>query len=230
MKEKRLYFVLPLGRAAKKMSETTGEDAKTLHRLLQISKIDDAKYINYDLDFEPIDADVIIVDETSMIDLALMKYLLTAIYEGTKLVLVGDVDQLPSVGPGAILKDIIASEKISVITLDKIFRQAAKSKIVLNAHRVNSGQGFIGDDDNNLKRDFFFVQEANQERILNFVLSLYKDGLKKFDEFDEYNSVQIITPSKKGEVGTRELNKKVQELINPADVTRKDKAVRRNYF
>ena len=208
------------------MTETTGEEAKTLHRLLQISKINETKYINEDLNFEPIDADVVIVDETSMIDLALMKYLLMAVYEGTKLVLVGDVDQLPSVGPGSILKDIIASEKINVIVLDKIFRQAAKSRIILNAHRVNSGNFFIEDDDNNLKRDFFLVQENNQEKILNFVLSLYKDGLKKFDNFDSFESVQIITPSKKGEVGTRELNKKIQELINPSDVTRNEKSVR----
>lgn len=210
------------------MTETTGEDAKTLHRLLQISKINDAKYINDDLNFEPIDADVIIIDETSMIDLALMKYLLMAVYEGTKLVLVGDVDQLPSVGPGSILKDIILSGRINVITLDKIFRQAAKSKIILNAHRVNSGHSFIQDEDENLKNDFFMVQENSQERILNFVLSLYKDGLKKFDDYEEFNSIQIITPSKKGEVGTRELNKKVQELVNPSESGKKEKQVRRN--
>lgn len=210
------------------MTETTGEDAKTLHRLLQISKINDAKYINDDLSFEPIDADVIIVDEVSMIDLALMKYLLMAVYEGTKLVLVGDVDQLPSVGPGSILKDIIASGRINVITLDKIFRQAAKSKIILNAHRVNSGYSFLQDEDENLKDDFFMVQENSQERILNFVLSLYKDGLKKFDDYENFNSVQIITPSKKGEVGTRELNKKIQELVNPSEGGKKEKSVRWN--
>ena len=112
----------------------------------------------------------------------------------------GDVDQLPSVGPGSILKDIIASGRINVIVLDKIFRQAAKSKIILNAHRVNSGHSFLQDEDENLKDDFFMVQENNQERILSFVLSLYKDGLKKFDGYEDFESVQIITPSKKGEV------------------------------
>ena len=182
------------------MTETTGEDAKTLHRLLQISKINDAKYINEDLNFEPIDADIIIVDETSMIDLALMKYLLMAIYEGTKLVLVGDVDQLPSVGPGSILKDIITSNRINVITLDKIFRQAAKSKIILNAHRVNSGYSFLQDEDENLKDDFFMINENNQNKILNFVLSLYSGGLKEFDGYEDFSNVQIITPSKKGEI------------------------------
>ena len=227
---KKVVLCAPTGRAAKKMTETTGEDAKTLHRLLQISKINDTKYINEDIKIEPIDADVVIVDETSMIDLALMKYLLMAVYEGTKLVLVGDVDQLPSVGPGSILKDIIASGRIKVIVLDKIFRQAARSKIILNAHRVNSGKYFIEEKSEELKKDFFFVQEANQERILNFVLSLYKDGLKKFEEYNSFRSVQIITPSKKGEVGTREINKKIQELINPKDKDKKEKAIGATIF
>ncbi len=222
---KKVVLCAPTGRAAKRMTETTGQDAKTLHRLLQISKIDDAKYINEELDIQPIDADVVIVDETSMIDLALMKYLLMGIYQGTKLVLSGDVDQLPSVGPGSILKDIIASKKINVIVLDKIFRQAAKSKIVLNAHRVNAGKYFVEDQDEKLEKDFFFVQENNQERILNFVLSLYQDGLEKFENYDEFKSVQIITPSKKGDVGTRELNKRIQELVNPANAKKQEKSV-----
>jgi len=131
---------------------------------------------------------------------------------------------------GSILKDIIASERISVIVLDKIFRQAARSKIVLNAHRVNSGKYFIEKDEEDLKKDFFFVQENIKERILNFVLSLYKDGLKKFENYNEFRSVQIITPSKKGEVGTRELNKKIQELINPNEIKKKEKAVGASIF
>ena len=222
---KKVVLCAPTGRAAKRMTETTGEDAKTLHRLLQISKIDDAKYINEGIDIQPIDADVIIVDETSMIDLALMKYLLMGIYEGTKLVLSGDVDQLPSVGPGSILKDIIASNRMNVVVLDKIFRQAAKSKIILNAHRVDSGEYFVEEEDEELNKDFFFVQETSEERILNFVLSLYKDGLKQFDNYEDFNSVQIITPSKKGNVGTRELNKKIQELINPKDIKKEEKSI-----
>ena len=137
----------------------------------------------------------------------------------------GDVDQLPSVGPGSILKDIIASNRINVIVLDKIFRQAAKSKIILNAHRVNSGEHFVEEDDEELNKDFFFVQETSEERILNFVLSLYKDGLKQFDNYEDFNSVQIITPSKKGNVGTRELNKKIQELINPKDIKKEEKSI-----
>ncbi len=223
---KKVVLCAPTGRAAKKMTETTGQDAKTLHRLLQISKINETEYINEEIKIEPIDADVIIVDETSMIDLALMKYLLMAVYEGTKLVLVGDVDQLPSVGPGSILKDIIASGRIEVIVLDKIFRQAARSKIILNAHRVNSGEYFTEENNEELKKDFFFVQENNQEKILNFVLSLYKDGLKKFEDYDNFKSIQIIAPSKKGDVGTRELNKKIQELINPKDTKKTEKQIR----
>lgn len=132
----------------------------------------------------------------------------------------------PQLDHGSILKDIIASERIKVITLDKIFRQAARSKIVLNAHRVNSGEYFTDDKNEELKKDFFFVQENNQERILSFVLSLYKNGLKKFENYDDFKSVQIITPSKKGETGTRALNKKIQELINPKDSKKSEKVMR----
>lgn len=125
---------------------------------------------------------------------------------------------------GSILKCIIASKKINVITLDQIFRQAARSKIVLNAHKVNSGQYFVEDKDNELEKDFFFVQETNQEKIVNFVLSLYRDGLKKFDNYEDFKTIQIITPSKKGICGTKELNKKIQELINPDGNNKKQKA------
>lgn len=212
------------------MTETTGENAKTLHRLLQITKVNDANYLSEDIPIEPVDADVIIVDEVSMIDLSLMKYLLTGVYEGCKLVLVGDDDQLPSVGPGSILKSIMASERIHVITLDKIFRQAAKSKIILNAHQVNSGKYFVEEEGKNLEQDFFFVEEKDQTRILNFVLSLCQGGLKKFDRYDEFKSIQIITPSKKGMCGTRELNQKIQALMNQAENTKKEKTVRTDDF
>ncbi len=227
---KKVVLCAPTGRAAKKMTETTGTEAKTLHRLLQITKVNDAQYINNDLKIEPIDADVIIVDEVSMIDVALMKYLLTAVYEGTKLVLVGDVDQLPSVGPGSVLKCVIDSGRINVIVLDKIFRQAAKSKIILNAHRVNSGENFINSKDEDLNDDFFFVQESNQDKILECVLSLYKGRLKNFKNYDELKSIQIITPSKKGNVGTKELNKQIQELVNPKENKRKEKNSRWSCF
>ena len=148
-KKYKIVLCAPTGRAAKRMTETTGEEAQTLHRLLEIGKVDDDVFYKKDKDFEgaPIDADIIIVDEMSMVDMFVMSYLLDCIYLGTKLILVGDTDQLPSVGPGSVLKDIISSEKISTVHLDKIFRQAARSKIIVNAHRVNNGQKFIQKDD-----------------------------------------------------------------------------------
>ena len=140
-KKKKVILAAPTGRAAKKMTEATGKDASTLHRLLEIGKIDEDNFMkDYNYEGAPIDADVIIVDELSMVDMFLMDYLLNCIYQGTKLILVGDVDQLASVGPGCVLKDLINSEKITTVKLDKIFRQAAKSKIILNAHRVNNGE------------------------------------------------------------------------------------------
>ena len=156
------------------MEEATGSEAKTLHRLLEIGKIKDELGIeNVDYETAPIDADVIIVDEMSMVDVFLMNYLVKAIYLGTKLVLVGDIDQLASVGPGSILKDIIESEQFEVIKLDKIFRQAALSKIVLNAHNVNKGESFITKtEDKSLKEDFFYINEYNQDKILYNILSL----------------------------------------------------------
>ena len=141
---KKPVLCAPTGRAAKRMTETTGEEAKTLHRLLEIGKMEEeGKIASVDYEVAPLDADIVIVDEVSMVDLFLMNYLIKALYQGTKLVLVGDIDQLPSVGPGSILKDLINSEKVTTIVLNKIFRQAAKSKIILNAHRVNEGEVFL---------------------------------------------------------------------------------------
>ena len=173
----------PTGRAAKKMTEATGNEASTLHRLLEIGKIsDETQGINSDISVAPIDVDIVIVDEMSMVDLFLMNYLCKALYKGTKLVLVGDIDQLPSVGPGNVLKDIIESEKITTIRLNKIFRQAAKSKIIVNAHRVNEGKGFITKEEiNNFENeettqenknggfleDFFFVNETKKDKIFH---------------------------------------------------------------
>ena len=145
---KKVVLCAPTGRAAKRMTETTGKEAKTLHRLLEIGKQDEEnKLETVDRELAPLDADVVIADEMSMVDIFIMNYLVKALYQGTKLVLVGDVDQLPSVGPGSILKDMINSGKITTITLNKIFRQAAKSKIILNAHRVNEGENFLKKED-----------------------------------------------------------------------------------
>ena len=222
-KQKKYKIVLcaPTGRAAKRMTETTGEEASTLHRLLEIGKVDEETLIKKDTEYQgaPIDGDIIIVDETSMVDMFVMSYLLDCIYLGTKLILVGDSDQLPSVGPGSVLKDLINSKKLVTVHLDKIFRQAAKSKIIVNAHRVNNGKNFINKDDEELekdsKQDFFFIKENNQEKILEQVLSLCNGRLKKFGDYDFFESIQVLTPTKKGLLGTKELNKALQNELNP---------------
>ena len=224
--DKKVVLCAPTGRAAKRMTETTGEEARTLHRLLEIGKFEEEGNIaSIDYDVAPIDADVIIVDEMSMVDLFLMNYLIKGIYLGTKLILVGDVDQLPSVGPGAILKDIINSEKITTIHLNKIFRQAAKSKIIQNAHRVNNGESFLNKKESKeeLKEDFFFINESSQEKILGQLISLCKERLKKYGNYDFFNNIQVLTPTKKGMLGTKELNKILQNELNPESKDKKEK-------
>lgn len=228
-KEKKSKVVLcaPTGRAAKRMTETTGEEASTLHRLLEIGKIDEESLYKKDNEYQgaPIDADIIIVDEMSMVDTFLMSYLIKCIYQGTKLILVGDSDQLSSVGPGAVLQDIIKSQKIPTIHLDKIFRQAAKSKIIVNAHRVNNGETFISkeEEQEDSKQDFFFIRQATQEKMLEEVLSLCNGRLKKFGDYDFFQNIQVLTPTKKGTLGTKELNKALQEILNPPDAKKKEK-------
>ena len=154
-----------------------------------------------------------------MVDMFVMSYLLKCIYKGTKLILVGDCDQLSSVGPGSVLKDLIASEKVVTVHLDKIFRQAAKSKIILNAHRVNNGEPFLTKEDEDYTEetmeDFFYINESSQERILEQVLSLCTGRLKNYGDYDFFQSIQVLTPTKKGMLGTRELNKALQERLNP---------------
>lgn len=220
-RKKKVVLTAPTGRAAKKMTEATGKEASTLHRLLGIGKLDDEGIYSRHSDYkgEPIDADLIVVDELSMVDMFLMNYLLNCIYQGTKLILVGDVDQLASVGPGSVLKDLINSETINTVKLDKIFRQAAKSKIVLNAHRVNSGLGFIKNDDEEIeedtKQDFFFIRQNSTEKMLQEVISLSTGRLEKFGNYDFFKNIQVLTPTKKGPLGTRELNKALQAVLNP---------------
>lgn len=218
-KGKKVVLSAPTGRAAKRMTETTGKEASTLHRLLEIGKIDDDSLYKSAKEYEgaPIDGDVIIVDEVSMVDMFLMSYLLKCVYQGTKLVLVGDVDQLASVGPGSVLEDLINSEAIPTIHLDKIFRQAAKSKIVLNAHRVNSGENFLNKDEmeEDTNEDFFFIKENSQERMLSQVVSLCTGRLKKFGNYDFFQNIQVLSPTKKGILGTKELNKILQQQLNP---------------
>ena len=217
---KKVILCAPTGRAAKRMTETTGEEASTLHRLLEIGKLNEDDLFQNGQDYEgmPIDADVVIVDEVSMVDMFLMNYLLSCIYKGTKLVLVGDVDQLPSVGPGSVLKDLIASEQITTVHLDKIFRQAAKSKIIVNAHRVNNGEPFLTKEDiedQEMNQDFFFIKKPEQEAALKEIISLCSGRLKDFGDYDFFQNIQVITPTKKGMLGTKELNKSLQEVLNP---------------
>lgn len=220
-RKKKVVLTAPTGRAAKKMTEATGKEASTLHRLLGIGKLDDEGIYSRHSDYkgEPIDADLIVVDELSMVDMFLMNYLLNCIYQGTKLILVGDVDQLASVGPGSVLKDLINSDTINTVKLDKIFRQAAKSKIVLNAHRVNSGLGFIKNDDEEIeedtKQDFFFIRQNSTQKMLQEVISLSTGRLEKFGNYDFFKNIQVLTPTKKGPLGTRELNKALQAVLNP---------------
>ena len=260
--EMKPVLCAPTGRAAKKMTETTGNDAKTLHRLLEIGKFsDEDQGLNVEISVAPIDGDIVIVDEMSMVDLFLMNYLCKALYKGTKLVLVGDIDQLPSVGPGNVLKDIIESGKITTIRLNKIFRQAARSKIIVNAHRVNEGIGFItkqeiqdmnmiidnsveskSEEDREINRkntdkitnifldDFFFVDQRDKEKILYNIITLSGERLKKYGDYDFLKNIQVITPTKKGELGTKELNKILQQTVNPWTETKNEKKFGDNTF
>ncbi len=223
-RSQKVVLCAPTGRAAKRMTEATGKEAKTLHRLLEIGKIEDDMKESMEHEVVPIDADVIIVDEVSMVDVFLMNYLVKAVYKGTKLILVGDADQLPSVGPGSILKDMIDSKEIATIHLDKIFRQAQKSKIVVNAHRVNEGQVFLGKEEGEgSKEDFFYIHPKTQEEMLYQVLSLSSTRLSKFGDYDFFTHIQVLSPTKKGNLGTKELNRLLQQELNPASDFKKEK-------
>lgn len=203
------------------MTETTGVEAKTLHRLLEIGKINEDGLYKKNQDYQgtPIDGDIIIVDEMSMVDLFLMNYLIQSVYQGSKLILVGDSDQLASVGPGSVLKDIIDSNRITTIHLDKIFRQAARSKIIVNAHKVNNGENFLEIPKEELKeklQDFYFLNEPTQNKMLEDVISLCTGRLKKFGNYDFFRDIQVLTPTKKGKLGTKELNIELQNALNPS--------------
>ena len=229
-KGKKIVLAAPTGRAAKRMTETTNKEASTLHRLLEIGKIDeDSLYKNMgEYEGTPIDADLIIIDEMSMVDMFLMNYLLKCIYQGTKLILVGDEDQLQSVGPGCVLKDLIHSNTVTTIHLDKIFRQAAKSKIILNAHRVNHGEPFVAKETEEIEeernQDFFFIKETSQEKMLQQVISLCTGRLKNYGNYDFFQNIQVLSPTKKGLLGTKELNKALQQQLNPNTDNREEKA------
>jgi len=214
----------PTGRAAKRMSESTGREAKTIHRLLEMGVSEEDESVFEKGEGSPLDCDVIIVDEASMIDITLMQSLLKAIKLGTRLIIVGDVDQLPSVGPGNVLKDLIESEYIKVVRLKEIFRQGAESLIVVNAHRINEGEMPLL---NQKDKDFFFINEDNQDKILSTIIDLMNRRLPKFNKsWDILKDMQVLTPMRKGLLGVSNLNIRLQEMFNPPSKDKKEKTSR----
>ncbi len=222
-----IRLAAPTGRAAKRMTETSGYEAQTIHRMLEISggiSDDNSDRASQGMHFErdesnPLETDVIIVDEMSMVDINIMNSLLKAVAIGTKLILVGDVDQLPSVGPGNVLKDIINSGCIPVVKLEKIFRQAAESEIVINAHKINKGEHVVL---NKYSRDFLFVRRDSADAIIAAMCTLIKSKLPGYVNAD-INDIQILTPSRKSAVGVERLNRIMQDFLNPAEVTKMEK-------
>jgi exodeoxyribonuclease V alpha subunit len=214
----------PTGRAAKRMSESTGREAKTIHRLLEMGISEEDESVFEKGESSPLDCDVIIIDEASMIDIMLMQNLLKAINLGTRLIIVGDVDQLPSVGPGNVLKDLIESEYIKVVRLKEIFRQGAESLIVVNAHRINEGEMPLL---NQKDKDFFFINEDNQDKILSTIIDLMNRRLPKFNKsWDILKDMQVLTPMRKGMLGVNNLNIRLQEIFNPSSKDKKEKTSR----
>lgn len=223
-----ILLAAPTGRAAKRMTETTGREARTIHRLLEL-KVSEASgnRMNFERNEEnPLECDMIIIDEMSMVDIYLMQALLKAITIGTRLVLVGDVNQLPSVGPGNVLRDIISSNCFKVVTLDKIFRQAQESDIVTNAHKIHAGDEIRLD---NRSRDFFFLQREDIDVIQQSILYLVKEKLPRYINAKP-QEIQVLTPMRKGELGVERLNALLQEHLNPADTSKKEKESSRGVF
>lgn len=216
-----IYLAAPTGRAAKRMTEATGYEAQTIHRLLEVSGNPEDDSVNgFQRNEEnPLEADVIIIDEMSMVDLPLMYALLGAIVPGTRLILVGDRNQLPSVGPGSVLKDIIDSHCFPVVMLTKIFRQAGESDIVVNAHKINRGEEVVLD---NKSRDFFFLKRQDANVIISVVITLIQKKLPKYVDAKPYD-IQVLTPMRKGLLGVERLNRILQEYLNPADSRKTEK-------
>lgn len=228
--DQKIVLAAPTGRASKRMTEATGQEAQTIHRLLGINFLDDEnkKQIFDKNDETPLEADVIIIDETSMVDIMLMHSLLKAISLGTKLILVGDVDQLPSVGAGNVLKDIIRSEKIKVVCLTEIFRQAQESAIIMNAHRINNGEEPIL---NEKDKDFFFLKRTTTDGVLDTIKELLTTRLPSFKKnLDSKTDIQILTPMRKNAVGVENLNLVLQNTLNPKSDNKKEKEFRATTF
>lgn len=210
--KKNIVLAAPTGRAAKRISDLTGETAKTIHRLLEVDfSADDTLRFKHN-ELEPLEADVIIIDEMSMVDALLFESLLRAIKPDSKLIMVGDSNQLPSVGAGNILRDLISSKVIPTVELHEIFRQAAESLIVTNAHKIVNGEMPVL---NERKNDFFFMECPNEDDIPRMVISLTRDRLPKTYGYNPIDDIQILTPTKMGAAGTRELNKSLQLALNP---------------
>ena len=226
-----LRLAAPTGRAAKRMTETTGYEAQTIHRLLELSGMPEDDREGQPIHFErnaenPLDADVIIIDEMSMVDIHLMHSLLMAVTAGTRLILVGDENQLPSVGPGNVLHDIIRSEQFPVVELKKIFRQASESDIVVNAHKINKGEQV---ELNNKSRDFFFLKRYDADIIIRVVIALIQEKLPKYVEAKPFE-IQVLTPMRKGLLGVDRLNQILQRYLNPPDASRKEKEIGQGLF
>ena len=223
-----ILLAAPTGRAAKRITETTGREASTIHRMLQmkggVEEDETARKDDRHGSFEknetnPLEADVIIIDEMSMVDIALMHALLRAISQGTRLIMVGDANQLPPVGAGNVLKDIIASGRFTTVRLTKIFRQAAVSDIVVNAHKINNGEEIALD---NKSKDFFFLQRENINDIRGLIIALVRDKLPSYVKASS-GDIQVLTPMRKGELGVEKMNAVLQEYLNPPAPSKKEK-------
>jgi exodeoxyribonuclease V alpha subunit len=209
--DKEVILAAPTGRAAKRMSETSQKEAKTIHRLLEMGFGDEEELSFLKNEDDPIKADVVIIDEVSMVDVLLMYSLLRAIKPGTRVILVGDSDQLPSVGAGNVLKDIIDSNVVNVVKLNEIFRQAQESMIVVNAHRINNGQPLYL---NSKGKDFFFIRKSTNEEILNEIVGLVNERLPKFYNVDKLKDIQVLSTMRKGDLGVTNLNNELQKYLN----------------
>lgn len=226
--DQKVVLCAPTGRAAKRMSETSNKEAKTIHRLLEMGFATDSEELVFFKDEEdPIDADVIILDEASMVDIILMYNLLKAVKLGSRLLLVGDSDQLPSVGAGNVLKDIIDSNVIKTVRLNEIFRQARESMIVVNAHKINNGEPLFLNVKN---KDFFFLRKNTNEDILNEIIGLVNERLPKFYNVDKLKDIQVLTSMRKGDLGVNNLNIELQKYINPPNKYKQEEEFAKRTF
>ena len=226
--DQKVVLCAPTGRAAKRMSETSNKEAKTIHRLLEMGFGSDSEELVFFKDEEdPIDADVIILDEASMVDIILMYNLLKAVKLGTRVLLVGDSDQLPSVGAGNVLKDIIDSKVIKTVRLNEIFRQARESMIVVNAHKINNGEPLFLNVKN---KDFFFLRKNTNEEILNEIVGLVSERLPNFYKFDKLKDIQVLTSMRKGDLGVNNLNIELQKYLNPPNKYKQEEEFAKRIF